>query len=301
MSTAGILLWSYIELFGTVAVLSVIFYALEALAPAETRQPLSKCLFNLAYYPAILLVMLAVNFALAPVSARLLQITSGGLLPKFISPPRGFLGQLLFALVFALVWDLWQYWVHRAQHAWPVLWETHKFHHSETALNSSTQARHHLAHHLLMLVLYFPVLVLFGVLAPHAMAAFAMFRVWGFVNHANMRVHLGVLTPIVAGPQWHRIHHSTHAGHQDRNFATFFPFIDLLFGTYYAPQRDEYPPTGLRGEEPAGDLREATFEPVFGFYRLLKNRIRVPNVLANLSQPQTVHVESGTDLPIRNL
>lgn len=273
MSTARILLWSYFELCGTVAVLSVIFYLLEALAPAETKQALSKRLFNLAYYPAILVVLLAVNFALGPVLARLLQTTGGGLLPKFMSTPRGFLGQLLFALSFALVWDVWQYWVHRAQHAWPALWETHKFHHSETALNSSTQARHHLAHHLLMLLLYFPVLVLFGVLSPHAIAAFAMFRLWGFVNHANIRLHLGGLTPIVAGPQWHRIHHSTHAEHLDRNFATFFPFIDLLFGTYYAPQREEYPPTGLSGQEPAEDFREATFEPVLGIYRLLVSPI----------------------------
>ena len=301
MSTARILLWSYLDLFGTVVLLSAIFYVLEALVPAETKQPLSKRLFNLAYYAAILIALLAVNFAISPVSAGILQVADGGLVPKLISTPRGFLGQVLFALLFALVWDLWQYCVHRAQHALPMLWETHKFHHSETALNSSTQARHHLSHHLLMLLLYFPLIVLFGVLSPHAIAAFAMFRVWGFVNHANVRLHLGALTPIVAGPQWHRIHHSIHAEHLNKNFATFFPFIDILFGTYHAPQREEYPPTGIPGEAPVGDLREATVEPLFGSYQLLRNRFFVPNAVAKFHKSEAVPIESGTKLPVGDL
>jgi len=38
----------------------------------------------------------------------------------------------------------------------------------------------------------------------------------------------------------------------DKNFAAFFPVIDILFGTYYRPRRDEYPRTGI----PAVDFRD---------------------------------------------
>jgi hypothetical protein len=34
-----------------------------------------------------------------------------------------------------------------------------------------------------------------------------------------------------------------------KNFVAFFPIWDILFGTYYHPARDEFPPTGVEGEK----------------------------------------------------
>ncbi len=129
-----------------------------------------------------------------------LGTAKGGVLPNLIPMPASPFTHILFALGFALIWDLWQYWVHRWQHTSPFLWQTHKLHHSDRALNSTTQARHHATHYLLFMILYSPLLVLFGTMAPHAIAAFLMFQLWGFVDHANVRVHLGPVTPVVAGP-----------------------------------------------------------------------------------------------------
>ncbi len=297
MTTLAYYFSSYLDLMGTVALLSVFFFGLEALAPAEQRQPLRKRFFNLAYYPVILVPMLALNSVIGPVYSRLLQITTGGFLPRVLSAPRSFTGQLLFALLFAFTWDFWQYWVHRWQHAWPILWETHKFHHSEIALNSTAQARHHLSHHLLVLLLYAPVVLIFGTLSPPVVASFVMFRVWGFVNHANLRLHLGPLTPIIAGPQWHRIHHSINEKHHDKNFATFFPFIDILFGTYYHPEREEYPATGLGEEKSVGNLRDATFEPLIGIYRLVTTK---PWAFARRTINKKIGPNSRTTLPVHN-
>lgn len=96
-----------------------------------------------------------------------------------------------------------------------------------------------------------------------------MFRLWGFVNHANVRLGFGPLTSFVAGPQWHRIHHSVEAEHRDKNFSTFFPFIDRMFGTYYAPAPDEYPATGI-GPEREGFLMQATISPFVATWRRIK-------------------------------
>lgn len=214
------------------------------------------------------------QFVFAPVFSFALVRTGGGFLPRLINPPRGFFDQLGLALAFAFVWDLWQYWVHRLQHVWPVFWQTHKFHHSETALNASVQARHHLFNYVLHTCLYLPLLLVWGSLSPHFAAAFVMFRLWGFINHANLRLDLGFLTPFISGPHWHRIHHSTVVDHYDKNFAAFFPFIDILFGTYYRPQKDEYPPTGIPADEFSGHLSEATIAPFIGLYRLASRQIR---------------------------
>ncbi|MFL6332967.1 MAG: sterol desaturase family protein [Pyrinomonadaceae bacterium] len=265
------MLRAYVTLVGSVLITALVFRALERLAPAERGQPRSSWLFNLAYTPLFLLLILPLNVIFGPAYSRVSAYTGGGLFPEFAGEESGAAAHVLFALVYFVVWDLCQYALHRLQHTVPLLWETHKFHHSETALNSSTQARVHALSYALTLVFHLPVIVLFGLRAPHFVAAFLMFRLWGFFNHMNARVGLGPLTPLVSGPQWHRLHHSIRAEHHDRNFATFFPFIDILFGTYRRPRADEYPPTGLAGE-PQGWLHAATVAPLHAWYRMARRR-----------------------------
>ena len=256
------LLHIYIHIIKWVILLALIFYPFELLAPAERGQPFRKRVFNLAY--AVLYLAL-VLFVLSPVvslfTAQVLALSGGGLLPQLTGPGSSFVAQLSFAIVFAVFSDFCQYWQHRWQHTVPQLWETHRFHHTETATNSTTQGRHHFLHYFLATTFYLPVLVIFGTQTPHYIALFLISMLWGFVNHANVRLNLGPLTAIISGPQWHRIHHSALPEHQDKNFASYFPFIDILFGTYYRPQRDEYPPSGLSTTDEKPVLSEATIAP----------------------------------------
>ena len=273
MTGAFNILREYINLAGSVLLTALIFYALERLAPAERGQPLSGWLFNVAYTPLILALIILLDLLFHPARSHILASTGGGLLPVFVGEESGPAEHLLFAVAYAVVWDFWQYLLHRLQHAVPFLWETHKFHHSETALNSATQSKVHALSYLLTVVFYLPVIALFGSQAPHFIATFLLFRLWGFINHMNVRVSFGPLTPVISGPQWHRIHHSINAEHYNKNFATFFPFIDIMFGTYYRPRKEEYPPSGLAGERlPA--LRGATVEPFLAWHKMALGRLR---------------------------
>jgi sterol desaturase/sphingolipid hydroxylase (fatty acid hydroxylase superfamily) len=289
------LFWTYLNLVCTVLVLTPVFFAVEQLFPAQKNHRPAKLLFNTIYYLFIVIWVLGLQFVFAPMFSFALSSAGGGLLPKLFNSPTTFWGQVLFALAFALVWDLWQYWIHRFQHRWPVLWETHKFHHSETDLNSSAQARHHLSNYILFTVLYLPLLLVFGSLTPHFVATFLMFRIWGFVNHTNTRIDFGGVTPIIAGPQWHRIHHSLYPEHYDKNFAAFFPFIDLIFGTYYRPEKGEYPPTGLPAEADSGSWRQATVAPFVGWYKML-TRVRSSSADPDVA---TQFARTGSELTSR--
>lgn len=259
----------YLLALGSVLLLSLLFRLLERMHPAERDQPSERWWFNFGYMPFILAFVLLLNPLLTPVFASVLRLAGGGLLPPVVVPDSGLTAHVLFALGYAFVWDLTQYALHRLQHAVPFLWETHKFHHDETAVSAVAQTRHHPTSSLLAALFHLPLLVLFGAQAPHLIAVFLMFTLWGFVNHANLRIGLGPLTPVISGPQWHRIHHSVHDEHRNRNFAVLFPVIDMMFGTYYRPRPNEYPPTGL-GEDAAPSLRAATVEPFVGWYRLLR-------------------------------
>lgn len=263
------LLRAYANLMGSVVLLTAAFYALELLIPADGTQTWRNRLGNWIYLPVITLWAFVLQFALGPWYALFIEMGRGGVLARLRG--GGWVGEALLALAFAVLWDVWQYWVHRWQHSSPFLWETHKFHHSDASLNASSQTRHHLTSHIFYFVSYAPMLLLFGAFTPHAVVSIVMFRLWGFVNHANVRVGFGPLTMLLASPQWHRIHHSTERAHYDTNFATLFPFIDRLFGTYYRPAPDEFPPTGLPAERETM-LRQATISPFVTWTRYLYGR-----------------------------
>jgi sterol desaturase/sphingolipid hydroxylase (fatty acid hydroxylase superfamily) len=195
-------------------------------------------------------------------------LQSGSILPILITPNSSIWTQIFYSLVFAFVWDVWQYFVHRFQHTNSLLWESHKFHHSETAMNVTSHARTHVLNHVVFTAFYLPMIMLIGSQGPHWIAALIMFRVWGYFLHSNIRLHFGPFAAVISGPQWHRIHHSACHQHIDKNFATFFPVIDIIFGTYYHPRYDEYPDTGLAGGSYTPFFYEATTEP----FRALASR-----------------------------
>jgi len=262
----------YLGTLASVLLLTVLFYGVERVRPAEPRQRILDRAANYLYLPFVLAWVFVLQLIVAPWNQYLTGLARGGLLFNLL-PVRGVGAEIVLGVGFAVLWDVWQYWIHRFQHAWPLLWETHKFHHSETALNTSSQARHHALSYVVYMAGYAPMLLLFGALTPHVIVTVLMFRVWGFVNHANIRASFGPLTLFIAGPQWHRIHHSVQPEHIDKNFAAFFPFIDRLFGTYYKPARDEYPATGLL-ETADSQLAQATIAPLRGWFSSARGAIK---------------------------
>src|SRR5262249_15774055 len=53
--------------------------------------------------------------------------------------------------------------------------------------------------------------------------------------HANLDWTLGPFKYVIAGPVFHRWHHTTAERGGEKNFAATFPVLDLMFGTFYMP------------------------------------------------------------------
>lgn len=244
---------------------------LEWLKPAEPQQPVRRILFNLAYLP-VYLISLAL---LAPMLTDWLPTTSVALL--HLSWGQTFLGALAQTLLFALVYDFFYYWWHRAQHTWPALWAIHRLHHSERALNVTSSARHHwLEETLRPLVVLLPLALLLQLEPTQFSMIGTLFAAWPFFIHLNVRLSLGNAGRFIMGPQYHRVHHSIEPQHWNRNFGAFFPIWDYLFGTAYHPQPDEFPATGLTEHdgEPCASAREALTAPFAEWTRLWRDRRR---------------------------
>jgi sterol desaturase/sphingolipid hydroxylase (fatty acid hydroxylase superfamily) len=174
--------------------------------------------------------------------------------------------------------DFSYYWWHRAQHKIAFLWEIHKLHHSEDNLNSTTIYRSHFLEPAgqaivkgLTIGMIFDtsetpqtvLAVVAGILLP---------ALWDYFIHANVRINaLHRLLPFFSVPQFHWIHHSRMPQHRDKNFAIWLPLFDLAFGSYYHPDVDEYPATGLASGEKMESVWAAQREPFLAWRRMLKS------------------------------
>jgi sterol desaturase/sphingolipid hydroxylase (fatty acid hydroxylase superfamily) len=153
--------------------------------------------------------------------------------------------------VYVLATDAFAYFVHRAQHAVPTLWEMHSLHHSAEALTLVTGARHFWVEQM-VLTAFFPVVaVVFRTPASVIFVASVFYFFFDACVHINVRMPFGRLGLIVNNPQYHRIHHSLQSEHQNKNFCKLLPVLDMIFGTAWVPARDEFPATGLRSGETA--------------------------------------------------
>lgn len=156
-------------------------------------------------------------------------------------------------LIILFTFDVFYYWFHRIQHT-TALWPQHALHHAETHLSAATAFRHHLLENLVKVPLVdVPLMFIFvhtvwqhptGWLTSFATGFLAYL---GIFAHSNLRIGYGPLNWVLVSPQTHRIHHSIESRHWNRNFAAYFPLLDVVFGTYYDPRPGEYPDTGIPG------------------------------------------------------
>ena len=190
-------------------------------------------------------------------AAFLFNITTAEGLVEFYDDGHGPLAQLplwLQAGIFLAGSDVMMYWIHRTFHR-PVLWKYHAVHHSSEDLDWISAARFHPVNIFLGSVAVDVVLLLAGI-SPNVLVFLGPFTIAhsAFV-HANLNWTLGPFRYVLAGPVFHRWHHTTAEQGGEKNFASTFPVLDLIFGTFYMPEQtlpeaygvaDKGLPAGLR-------------------------------------------------------
>jgi sterol desaturase/sphingolipid hydroxylase (fatty acid hydroxylase superfamily) len=171
-------------------------------------------------------------------AALLFGITSAEGLVAFYDNGHGPLAQLplaLQAVSFLVGSDVMNYWIHRAFHG-PAMWRYHAVHHSSEDLDWLSAARFHPVNIFLGSVATDVVLLLAGI-SPNVLVFLGPFTIAhsAFV-HANLNWTLGPFRYVLAGPVFHRWHHTSTREGGERNYASTFPILDILFGTFYMPE-----------------------------------------------------------------
>jgi sterol desaturase/sphingolipid hydroxylase (fatty acid hydroxylase superfamily) len=131
--------------------------------------------------------------------------------------------------------DLLYYFVHRLEHAVPLLWRVHAMHHSDPDVDLTTALRHHPFEIFLTSAAYWFAALVLGISALivgiHALAVFST----AVVQHGNLRLPDWLdrrLQLVLVTMDMHRIHHSVLADQANSNYGAIFSVWDRLFGTY---------------------------------------------------------------------
>jgi sterol desaturase/sphingolipid hydroxylase (fatty acid hydroxylase superfamily) len=245
-------------------------YIVERLRPVQAKGRIDRRL-NFVYTLLFQLLDLTVcgSFALG-INSLVQKAPLHGLISLGSDHGR-FFASIGLVLISICLGDFFYYWMHRLQHANRWLWAEHELHHSEENMNVTTAWRHHwLEKPLQTIFMAAPMAFLFKPAAITVFAATIVSQVFPYFVHLGARVDIGPLKRVFMNPYSHRIHHSKRPEHIDKNFASAFAFWDVLFGTYCAGEKGDWPETGLASGRTVKSVPEALTLPFLTWWDMLR-------------------------------
>ncbi|MFT3820972.1 MAG: sterol desaturase family protein [Rubrivivax sp.] len=251
-----------------IAVMLVVFGALERWRPVERITDRASIRVDVIYtlLHRLGLVRLALFFTVDPLWDLLIGklhvwglpgVSLDALWPGVTDVP------VVSFVLYLLLFDLVEYGLHRAQHHTRWWWQLHAVHHSQRQMTMWSDDRNHLLDDLIHDGVFVLVALLVGIAPTQFVAVVALTQLVESLSHANVRLSFGpLLSRVLVGPQYHRLHHRIGLGHESggagtlggHNFAVLFPVWDLLFGTARFDGR--YEPTGIRDQLPDEGARD---------------------------------------------
>lgn len=285
-----VILDGVLEILFTILILGVVFTIIERLfrgikAPYWYKRPdvktdvafyflnsvVGTTLQNLAIFAVIATVVVAVAMFGGTTHDEFRglfnKLLADDLSPVSSETMRNFVNsQHLVIQVFIglMIADFLYYWGHRIFHKKPY-WHLHAIHHSPPVLDWLSSVRFHPIEDAVMMAFRVTPLLFLGFNPEVFLSVAVLIGVWDVFSHANVTWDLGPLKYVFITPRFHRWHHTSQEEGLDKNFAGVFPIYDLLFGTWYMPNR--IPTEFGAGEEPV---------PA-GFWRQILYPFRKPN------------------------
>jgi sterol desaturase/sphingolipid hydroxylase (fatty acid hydroxylase superfamily) len=164
-------------------------------------------------------------------------------------------------VLYLVLFDLVQYWIHRGQHQLRWWWALHALHHSQRQMTMWSDNRNHLLDDMLTGLVIAAVAALVGVGPGQFVALLAISQLSENLQHANLRLWFGRWGErLWVSPRFHRRHHAIGIGHETAqgerrmpggcNFGVLLPWWDMLWGTANFERR--YDPTGIRDQVEQG-------------------------------------------------
>jgi sterol desaturase/sphingolipid hydroxylase (fatty acid hydroxylase superfamily) len=158
-------------------------------------------------------------------------------------------------LLYLVVFDFVDYWIHRGQHHFEWWWALHSLHHSQRQMTMWSDNRNHLLDDLIRDSILVCAGQLIGIGPGQFVAIVALTQLSESFQHANLKLWFGSFGErLWVSPRFHRLHHAIGIGHEregkgtlgGHNFGVLLPWWDVAFGTANFERR--YDPTGIRDQ-----------------------------------------------------
>jgi alkylglycerol monooxygenase len=130
-----------------------------------------------------------------------------------------------------VLFDFFDYWLHRMGHENALMWAAHAVHHQSQDYNLSTALRQESTVVLIGWVFYLPMAVL-GVSPEQFGIAGLIVLVYQFWIHTEHIGKLGWFDKIFSSPSNHRVHHAVNDQYLDKNYGGMLVIWDRMFGTF---------------------------------------------------------------------
>ncbi len=141
--------------------------------------------------------------------------------------------QVIIGLLFI---DFSTYWRHRLMHRF--FWPVHAIHHSAEHLSWITALRLHPVEICIAVFIDASFMYVFGFESEAIIYAILASIFYNYFLHANINVtYPRPLRYVLASPVFHRWHHANEKAAYDKNFCGIFSLLDVIFGTYYHPEK----------------------------------------------------------------
>lgn len=254
------------------AVMLTVFRALERWRPVEAVTDRAAVRVDIVYtlVHRLGLFRVALFFTLDPLWDELVGVLRVAGLPAWsldgLWPGLTDIALVSF-LLYLVLFDFVDYWLHRAQHRYHWWWQLHALHHSQRQMTMWSDNRNHLLDDVLRDSVLVLVALAVGIAPAQFIAVVAVTQLLESLAHANARLSFtpflwGLGERLLVSPRFHRVHHGIGVGHESagpgslggHNFAVLFPVWDALFGS--ARWHDEPGPTGIRDQLPEYGARD---------------------------------------------
>ncbi len=192
-------------------------------------------------------------------------------------------GPIWLSFVTFLLIDFSAFLSHFLRHKIKTFWRFHMIHHLATSLTPFTKTRQHPLDYLfneifsavfvslgyIILILKVKIYGTPDIYINPIVYNVIFFNIIIHLRHSHIRIGYGRLSYMFISPYMHQIHHSSDVKHGDKNFGVVLSVWDLIFGTFYKPQKNEVFQMGVKGYEDI--LEKPIVAELLLPFKLLKN------------------------------
>ena len=157
--------------------------------------------------------------------------------------------QFLFHLI---IYDIFLYFWHRANHEIPFLWRFHHVHHLDETLDVSSGIRFHFGEVILSTIVRCIIIIMFNISLLNLILIEAIVLTSSVFHHSNIKLPKKfekILSFIIVTPSIHWVHHHKRQKETDANYCAIFSFWDLIFKTKSNFKRYKGMPIGVEGDK----------------------------------------------------